>query len=74
MHDWHFLVEAHHELAHPDGLWTLVKRDGAANSDLRQLERKLGQVFPEEFRSFYRACDGFGLSRIDDEENVTWLF
>ena len=73
MQDWHCLVEAYHELAHPDGLWTLVKRDGASNSDLRQLERKLGQAFPDEFQSFYRACDGFGISPIDNEGKVIWF-
>jgi len=72
MYDWRKIISEHHHRVHVQPDDTLIIRDGAATDSIDDLQQTLGIEMPEEFRSLYCQCDGFGLDQTDGGQE--WWF
>ncbi|MEM9412978.1 MAG: SMI1/KNR4 family protein [Planctomycetota bacterium] len=72
MHDWRTIINTHHDKVHVQPGDKLLIRNAATNADLDELQDELGFQLPDEFRSLYLQCDGFGLTYEDNDQK--WWF
>lgn len=71
MTDWRSHIQQFHDLDYEDSPGSLVLGPPATEQAIADLEKELNFTFPEEFRSFYLTCDGFGTS---SEDGTDWFF
>ncbi len=75
MPDWLKIIEAHHTKTHPKDGYNLVIRPPVSPDQLDELGDTLGIQFPNDFRSLYMTCNGFGvMHQNDDTKRIWWLF
>lgn len=72
MQDWRRTIREHHDKFHVQPSDKLLIRDGATNDGVDDLQTALGLELPNEFRSLYLQCNGFGLTYEDDDQK--WWF
>lgn len=68
---WHELIRKFHAEDYPDAPESLVIGEPASEDEIATLEMAVGVRMPDEFKDFYRACNGFG--RMENGQ-VIWLF
>ena len=72
MQQWRQTISEHHSRVHVQPGDKLLIRDGSTSDRLDTLQESLCFDLPEEFRSLYLQCDGFGLTYEDNEQE--WWF
>ena len=73
MHDWRAVIIEYDCKTPVQPGETLLIRDAASVAEIDELQQNFGFQLPDEFRSLYLQCDGFGQT-YETEDEVWWFF
>lgn len=74
MPDWLQLIQSNHAIEHPNDGFELFVCPPATDTEMDELGRTVGSELPQEFRSLYTTCNGFGVKHPGDEPATIWWF